>query len=425
MPPRSRGVLVASIAALVLAGALAAMVAVVTPWNPMPGGHIDAPPVDEFFTPAQIARSEALFDAARWPSWIGLILHLAVAVAVAFTPIGRRLIGVVRSHVRRWWLQVPVLVGAVLVIDRLVTLPTAVWGERIARDYGLSTQSWGSWAIDLTKSMAINFVLLSLVLLGLIGLARRFTRTWFVPAAAGAAALVLGLSFAYPVAIEPVFNSFRPLQAGPLRSKLLELADQSDVQVSDVLVADASRRTSSLNAYVSGFGATKRIVLFDTLLNSASNREIELIVAHELGHASTDDVLVGTYEGAIAAALAVVLLFLVLRPGLLRRPTGAGSVGDPAVVPLILGLVVVVTFLASPVQNTISRRIEARADLHSLELTGDPEGFISMQQRLAVTNITHLTPSPVLSFWFGSHPTTMGRIGMALEWEKQHSDGTR
>jgi STE24 endopeptidase len=424
MPRRSRGVLIACAAALALGGTLVLLLVMLTPWDPIPGGQVDAPSVSEYFTPDQISRSEAYFDAAKWPSWIGLILHLAVAVCVAFTPIGRRIVAFTRARVRRWVLQVPVAVGAVLMLDRIVTLPTAIWGEQVARDYGLSTQDWGSWTVDLVKALLINFVLLSVVLLGLIALARRFTRTWFVPASAAAAVLVLGLSFAYPVAIEPVFNKFTPLADGPLRTKLLELAHESDVNVSDVLVADASRRTSSLNAYVSGFGATKRIVLYDTLLDSASNREIELIVAHELGHASTDDVLVGTYEGAVAAALAVVLLFLVLRSPLLRRPTGAGSVGDPGVVPLILGLVALVMFVASPVQNTVSRRIEARADLHSLDLTRDPEGFIAMQQRLAVTNISHLEPDPVLSFWFSSHPTTMDRIGMAVEWEKLHGSGS-
>jgi STE24 endopeptidase len=422
MPARSRGVLVALAAAAVLTIALVTLVVVLTPWDPLPGGHISTPPVDDYFTPGQIERSEAFFDAAKWPSWIGLGLHLAVAVAFAFTRLGRVLVAAVRAKVKRWWLQVPVLTAVFIVIDRLVTLPTAIWSEHVSRDYGLSTQTWGSWIVDLSKSLLISFLLLTVVLLALIGLARRFPRTWFVPAAAGAAALVVGLSFAYPVVVEPVFNKFTPLPDGPLRSRLLELADQSDVNVSDVLVADASKRTSALNAYVSGFGATKRIVLYDTLLKTADDREIELIVAHELGHASNDDVLFGTLEGALAAALAVVLLFLVLRPERLRRPVGAGSVGDPAIVPLLLGLVILVTFVASPVQNTISRRIEARADLHSLDITRDPEGFIAMQQRLAVANITHLDPNPVLSVWFSSHPSTMDRIGMATGWEQLHEE---
>jgi STE24 endopeptidase len=205
---------------------------------------------------------------------------------------------------------------------------------------------------------------------------------------------------------------------------LLELASESHVKVDDVLVADASRRTTTLNAYVSGFGSTKRIVLYDTLLHSASNREIELIVAHELGHASADDVLVGTIEGSVAAALAALAMFLALRPRPLRRPVGAGSVGDPAIVPVVLSLIAVVSFLVLPLQNTVSRRVEARADAHSLNLTEDPRGFIQMQTRLATSNLDHLDPNPALSFWFDNHPTTMDRIGMAVAWERLH-EGTR
>jgi STE24 endopeptidase len=230
--------------------------------------------------------------------------------------------------------------------------------------------------------------------------------------------VTLLLSFAYPVVVEPLFNRFTPLADGPLRTEILALAKASHVHVSDVLVADASERTTALNAYVSGFGSTRRIVIYDTLLTSTSNREIELIVAHELGHASTNDVLVGTIEAAIGAALAVVVLFLVLRPPLLRRPVGAGSAGDPAVVPLLLGLAALTAFMVLPLQNTVSRQMEARADAHSLDVTHDPDGFIRLQQSLAVTNLAHLDPSPVLQFWFGSHPTTMRRIGMGEAWTR-------
>jgi len=230
------------------------------------------------------------------------------------------------------------------------------------------------------------------------------------------------MSFAYPILVEPVFHTFTRLPDGPLRAELIELADESDVEVSDVLVADASRRTTALNAYVSGFGASKRIVIYDTLLTSASDAEISSIVAHELGHASHDDVLVGTLEGAVAAAFAMPALFLGLRPRLLRRATGAGSVGDPAVVPVVLGLAALVGFLAMPVQNTVSRHVEARADAHALDLTEDPATFIEIQQRLAVTNLSHLEPNPVLSFWFRSHPETLDRIGMAQAWERLHAD---
>jgi STE24 endopeptidase len=396
------------------------MVGLLTPWHPLPGAHISAAAESDYFSSAQIARSNAFFDAARWPSWLDLLVGLATAVTLGFTGLGRTLVSLVRRRVRRWWLQVVVLVAAVYVVEWLLRLPLAGWGEHLSLEYGLSTESWTAWLLDAVKSLAVAVVLTAVVLLLLVGLARRFTRTWFVPAAVGAAALVVAGSFAYPVVIEPLFGNFTPLPAGHLRTELLDLAHRDGVTVSDVLVADASTRTTELNAYVSGFGSTKRIVIYDTLLTSTPDRQIELIVAHELGHATKDDVLVGTLEGAVAAAMAVFALFIVLRPQRLRRRVGAGSMGDPAIVPVVLALFAVATFLASPVQNTVSRHIEARADAHSLDLTRDPVDFIKMQRRLAVTNLNHLEPNPILSFWFNNHPPPLDRIGMALAWERLH-----
>jgi len=420
--PRSRGVRIAWVGVIVLSTAFVTMAAVFTPWDPLPGADIHSAPVDQFFTEAQIARSNDFFDLVKWASWGNLVLGLATALALGFTSLGRKLIDAVRRRARRWWLQVIVLTLVILLIARLVTLPGAIWIQHVSQDYGLSTQTWFEWIVDIAKSWAIYAAITTIAFLALIGLARRFTRTWFVPASIGAAVLVMGLSFAYPVVIEPAFNKFTPMADGPLRTDILRLAEASDVQVSDVLVADASRRTTALNAYVSGFGASKRIVVYDNLLDSASDSEVEVVVAHELGHASTDDVLVGTFEGAIAAALAVIALFLVLRPPLLRKPTGAGSMGDPAIVPVLLALVAIVGFLASPVQNGLSRQMEARADAHALDLTRDPDTFITIQQRLSTTNLSHLEPNPILNFWFNSHPPTLDRIGMALAWEQLHRD---
>jgi STE24 endopeptidase len=236
----------------------------------------------------------------------------------------------------------------------------------------------------------------------------------------GAALLVVGASFAYPLVFEPLFNRFTPMPDSPLRARLLTLAARDSVDVHQVLIADASRRTTALNAYVSGFGSTRRLVVYDTLLASASDDEVAVVVAHELGHAAHDDVLVGTLEGAVGAALGTTVLFLVLGSGRVRRATGARSAGDPAVVPVVLALAAIGTFAVLPVQNLVSRHIEARADATALDLTRDPTTFIAVQQQLALSNLSHLQPNPVLEFWFDSHPDTLARIEMALQWERLH-----
>jgi STE24 endopeptidase len=311
-----------------------------------------------------------------------------------------------------------VLLGvvALTLIGRLVTLPLSAYGEMVQHRFGLSTSSWGLWLRDAAVSAGIDAALTAIALLVLFWIIRRAPRTWWAWAGAAAAALVIVGSFLWPVVIEPAFNRFAPMAAGPLRTDLLALAERSGTPVQDVLVSDASRRTTALNAYVSGFGATRRIVVYDTTLHQLSPAEIESIAAHELGHVANDDVLTGTAMGALGAAAGVAALGWLLSWTPLLRRAGVESPADPAAIPLILFLVAAGSLLATPVQNLVSRHIEARADLHALDLTRDPQTFIAMQRRLAATNLAEPDPPAVLHWYFGSHPTTRQRVGMGEDW---------
>jgi STE24 endopeptidase len=182
-----------------------------------------------------------------------------------------------------------------------------------------------------------------------------------------------------------------------------------------VLVADASRRTTALNAYVSGFGATRRIVVYDTLLTTP-RPEVELVVAHELGHAAHDDVLSGTLVGALGAATGAVLLFAL--SGLVRRRTGIASMADPRAAGVLLGLVSLAGVLSGPAQNVVSRHVEARADVHALDLTRAPATFVAMQNRLASANLSDLSPDVVEYVLYASHPTAPERIALARAWAR-------
>ena len=244
----------------------------------------------------------------------------------------------------------------------------------------------------------------------LVALARKFPRGWWMPAAALSAVLVIGGSFVYPYVVEPVFNTFHSLPQGELRTQLLDLARSDHQPLSDILVADASRRTTTENAYVSGFGASRRLVLYDTLIRQDSPAEIRVLTAHELGHAKYGDVLHGTLEGALAVAAAMCALFLLLGSGL----------GDPRRVPTVLALYAVVGFAVSPLTNVVSRHIEARADAHSLALTRDPQTYVAAQKKLAISGLDDLDPSPVLYALFFSHPSPVQRLAMARDWSRQH-----
>lgn len=384
------------------------------PFPVLSGAH---PVVDvaRDFTPSQVAREDAFHSALRPWSYSSLALSLVVAGLLALA--GRRLVELVPGH---WTVKAVGATALVLLVTRVATLPLDAKAEQALRRYGLSTQTWTSWADDALRSLGIGIVTTSLVVVVVLALARRFPTGWWAPAAAVTALLVVVGSFVYPVLVEPAFNRFTSLPAGQLRTDLLALAARDGVPVEDVLVADASRRTTALNAYVSGFGSTRRIVLYDTLLEQSTPREIELVTAHELGHAKRDDVLHGTVLGALGGAAGVVALYLLLSWAPVLRRVGASSAGDVRVVPLVLFLGVLVPLLLSPVTNLLSRHVEARADVHSLELTGDVPTFVDSEKRLSTTNLSDLDPNPFVYGFFFTHPSGPQRIALAREWERLH-----
>ncbi|ACZ85659.1 M48 family metallopeptidase [Streptosporangium roseum] len=406
------GIRVAGWALAALGAATLAIVAFTTPWRALPAAAPSVPPdPTRDFTPDQIARSEAFDAAVSVPAYLSLGLTLVVAGVLVSTPLGARLLGRLRGP---WWLRVLLGILVLSVAVEILRWPLGMWSETYLREFGLSTQNWPAWAADRAKNIGIRTGLTAIMVLAVVALARRYRR-WWIPAAAGAFALTVAASFAYPVLIEPVFNDFTPMPAGQLRDDLLGMAARDGVPVEDVLVADASRRTTALNAYVSGFGATRRIVVYDTLLRAPAD-EVELVVAHELGHAKAGDVLYGTLVGALGAACGACLLYLVTSWRPVRRRTGIASVADPKAVGLVMGLLSLATVLSGPAQNLVSRHIEARADAHALDLTRDPAAFVSMQRRLSVTNISDLSPDAFEYFLYVSHPTAPQRISMARSW---------
>ena len=402
--------------ALLLA-ALAVAVVLTTPWDALQGAPVQPAEPDRDFAPAEQAESDAYQSAIRPPVYLGLAVGLAVPLVLGFTPLGAGLVTAAARPLGGGWVW-QVLVGGLAVLSavRLATLAFSAWAESVRRDYGLSTRSWGGWAADLAKGFGLQVAGTLLAVLLLVALARVLPRWWWVAGSVAAAALVVALSFVYPLVVEPVFNRFSPLGDGELRTSLLQMAEDDGVPVEDVLVADASRRTSTLNAYVSGFGATRRIVVYDTLLDQAPAEQVRTVVAHELGHAAEHDVRNGTMLGALLAAAGVCALGGLLGWSWLYARAGVDGAHDPRVLVAVLAIVGLLGFLTAPMQGLVSRRIETRADVHSLDLTGDPTTFTEMQRSLALASHADLDPPMLTYVLFASHPTAPERIALARSW---------
>ncbi len=415
----------ALIAMIVLFAAFLVVVIVTTPWSPLPGpvpGGRVAESIGTDFSSTELHRLNGYRSQVHPPSYLAFALSVLVPLVLGLTPWGTRLVtAVARPFGGGWGWRVVVGGFVLLVLVKVLQVPFDIWGENVQRRYGISTQDWGSWTVDQLRGLGVTLAVGLPVLLVAYALLHWLPRWWWAGAAGMVAALVLGLSFAYPVLIEPLSNTFTPLAQGPLRTSLLQLAAEDHVKVSDILIADASRRTTAENAYVSGFGATKRIVLYDTLLRpGVPEAQVRLVVAHELGHAKRNDVLHGTIEGALGSAGAVCLLYLLITWQPLLRRGRIDDVADGRSVALAFALVTLLTFIGTPVENLLSRRIEARADVHSLDLTRDPTTFVSAQIRLTLSNVSGLQGNPLQYGLFATHPSTPQRIGLARNWAKQH-----
>ena len=394
---------------------LVAVVAFLTiPWHRLPAPRGDQLAALGQLPRDQVARAREFHAELRPGSYGSMVIGLIGALVLGLTPAGAWLVTQAGRPFGGHWVAQAVLGGLlVVIVVEVVTLPFAAWRHVVVVKYDISTQSWGPWAVDLVKSWAVGAVIGGLALLGFYAVTHFAPRWWWAFGAAGAAGLVVLLSFVLPVLVEPVFNKFTPMADGPLRTELIALADRDGVPVRDVLVADASRRTRAVNAYVSGLGPTRRIVVYDTMLTEATPDEVVSVVAHELGHAKDNDVLTGTLIGALGTAVAVIALFLLGSWGGLLRLAGIGSIGEPRGIGLLLAVVTVAGVLAGPGQAFLSRRIEARADAHALALTGDPATFEAMQRRLGTVNLSDPDP-PAWEYLLGaSHPSTVERMAAA------------
>jgi STE24 endopeptidase len=365
--------------------------------------------------PAELFSVEQVERARRYhrPLYVALLvdvtLGLGVLSVLAFTRVGSWLYDAVPGA------AFPALVVAV---SAVVGLPLSFWrGHVRERRWGFSTQSARGWLLDRAKSFAVSVVLVSGALLGLAGLARWLPRTWPLVAAPAAAVLVLVVGFVAPVVLEPLFNRFAPLRDEELAGRLRALARRAGVPVRDVLVADASRRTRKVNAYVSGLGATRRVVLFDTLLDGRfSQAEILSVAAHELGHVGRRHI----WKGLGWFALIVIpCTFLVA-----RVTERWGGLPNPSAVLPGLALAFLLLMLTLPLSNVVSRRYEAEADWIALRTTENPAAFIGVQQAFVRSGLTDPTPPALYSFWFATHPSPLERIALAKAFSDRSREGS-
>ncbi len=319
----------------------------------------------------------------------------------------------------RWFPTLAVYVLVLSVVLWLVDLPLAYYtGFVREHQYALSNQSFGKWLRDSVLALALGIVGTALVLWIPYLLIRRSPRRWWLWTGMAAVPLVVFSLWFQPVFIDPLFNDFGAMRDKPLEARILALAERAGIEGSRVFEVKKSEDTNAVNAYVTGFGGSKRIVLWDTLLGRLDDREVLFVMGHEMGHYVLRHVL---YSIVLVSGLLLLSLYAVHRSagwliGRYGRRFGFDSLADVASYPLLVLVVSLVGLVVTPPVLAFQRHLEHEGDRFGLELTRDNRAAATAFVKLQTQNLGVPYPSPLYTFFRESHPSLGRRIEFANEY---------
>lgn len=336
--------------------------------------------------------------------------------------LGRTVLDGVRRYRRLRTLSPAAVWCVVAILMAFWMLPVSAASLRIERGYGFSTMGNGLWLADRARDLALS-LLWAPLLVPALWIVGRSPRWWWAWVSLVLVPVALFMVVIYPVAVDPVYNSYTPLAEGSLRSRLLALASKAGAGSPDVLVMDTSKRTRKLNAYVTGIGPTKRIVLWDNLLKSMDEDMVAAVTAHELGHYVLHHIWWGFALQTLGGALTLWLLSISLR-GLVRlrgERLAIRGISDPAVIPLAALVLQVLLVAQTPAAAIVSRTMERQADAYGLRLNGDGDSMARALAAFGTRDYADPDPPRWIVYWCYTHPPLRERVVEALR-HGRHTD---
>jgi STE24 endopeptidase len=395
------------------------------PPEAQPSPHFDATAATNAYL-AQIpadktVRSDAYFEGGYWMILWDFLYGIAVALlllnlrwSARMRDLAERVTRFKPVHTFVYWLQY-------LVLTTILVFPLTVYEEYFREHkYGLATQTFGPWMGDQLKDLGVNLVLGGLLAMMLFGVVRRLPRTWWIWGAVVTTLFLIFAALIAPVYIFPIFNKITRLDDPKIVDPILSMARANGIPAKDVYQIDASRQTTRMSANVGGFANTMRITLNDNLLRRGSPEEIQAVMGHEMGHY----VLNHIYKGIMFSLIVTVLAFACLHRALdwtLQRwgeKWQIRGVGDTAVLPLVVLLVSIFSFVTTPVMNTFTRTQEYEADMYGLNTSRQPDGFA--QAAIHLGEYRKMSPGPIEEWIFFDHPSGRNRIYAAMRWKAEN-----
>jgi STE24 endopeptidase len=380
-------------------------------WRPTPADPGREFPADE------LARARAYQRPLRRARVLRAALSSVLVVGFVVGEVGPRLVDAI--GIDGWVGQLLVVLVALQAASLVIDVPIDAWLDfGHDRRWGLSTQTGRGFAADQVKSALLGLVLATALLVPLYAVVRA-TEAWWLVGWLFVVAASVGLGLLFPVVLAPLFNRFTPLADGELARRIDALAHRAGVPIAGVAVADASRRSTRDNAYVAGLGPTRRVVLYDTILEHPPGL-VEQVVAHELGHWRRHHLRAQIPLAAALTLLVALLLWAFSTWAWPFEQAGVDGIGDPTGLPLLLLVVQAAGMVLGLVTAWVSRAHERQADLEALELLADPDAMAEMLRRLHVKNLADLDPG-----WWArrraSHPSAAERLAFCRAWASARS----
>jgi len=310
----------------------------------------------------------------------------------------------------------------------LLEIPADAYIHRVSTQYGLSIQSWPAWFSDWSKQLLLTTMAATVFVWLLYAIIRKSPRRWWVYFWLASLPIVLFLAFIQPFVIDPIFDKFEPLAAkDPILANSLRrvaLRAGEDIPVERMFWMQASEKTTTLNAYVTGFGASKRIVVWDTTIKQLNTSQIVFVAGHEMGHYILQHIAKGLLLSVLGSLLLFYAGYLIIGRFILGsfRRWGVRGVDDYASLPALLLLIVILVFICNPIVNATSRYFEHQADQYALEITHDltPDSAqVGAQafQALGYVGLSDPDPNPLNVFMFYDHPPISDRVQFCLAYD--------
>jgi STE24 endopeptidase len=367
------------------------------------------------------AKSDAYFEGGYWLILWNFLIAAAVSIFLLASGISARMRDFAERITRFKALQVILYAILFVLLTSLLGFPLHYY-ENFVREhaYGLATQNFAQWFREQLIGLAVQLVITSLLLVVLYAVFRRAPRSWWILGTIlSIIFFMVGLMLA-PVYLEPLFNTYKPLNDPAISEPILAMARANEIPVTQVFEVDASRQSNRVSANVAGFLGTTRIALNDNLLKQCTLPEIREVMAHEMGHY----ILNHSVKLVIYFGLFFLIGFAVAKAsfdGAVRRwgaSWGVRGIADPAGLPLLSLIFATVFFLLTPVSNTAVRVTEREADAFSINTSREPDGMAKVALKLG--SYRKLDPTPLEEFVFFDHPSGRARIRMAMDWKAAH-----